>query len=152
MQVVLFRSAKTQLVHCCTQKTKRSLTTAILIRALVQKTITAPQAKRLVQLGISYQTLQDIRRASSTDADFEGELADRGVRSRLLREKLAVLTRTRDRDLLCHTSCCIFIFFTNRVLKVPHIQRNHQTGCRPWDLGKFIKASHLSTYNYIAAS
>ena len=55
------RSVKTQLAHWYTQKTKRSLTTAVL-RALVPKTITVPQAKlctTVVQPGISYQTLQD---------------------------------------------------------------------------------------------
>ena len=70
---------------------KCSLTTVVLIRALVPKTITAPQAKRLVQLGISYQTLQDIRRPSSTDTDFGKALADRGIRSR--RVKHAVVIR-----------------------------------------------------------
>ena len=65
----LLGSAKTQLAHWYTEKTKHSLTTAVL-RALVPKTTTVPQAKRLVQLGISYQTLEDIRCTSCTDANF----------------------------------------------------------------------------------
>ena len=74
----MYGSAKMQLAHTgiYTQKTKCSLTTAVL-QALVPKAITVPQAKRLVQLDISYQTLQDIRCASYTDAN---SLADKDMK------------------------------------------------------------------------
>ena len=90
-------SAKMQFAHCYTQKTKHSLTTAVLrplvpktvtvpqanllvqlgittavLRALVPKTVTVTQANLLVQLCISYQTLQDIRCASSQPTSSAG--------------------------------------------------------------------------------
>ena len=58
------------------KKTKLSLATAVL-RALVPKPTTVTQAKRLVQLGINYHTLQDIRCNSSTNTNFGKALADR---------------------------------------------------------------------------
>ena len=83
------RSAKTQLAHWYTQKTKCSLTTAVL-RALVQKTTTVTRAERLVQLGTD--TLGDplyIPLLTPTSA----KRSQTGLRSRY-REKLVALNRT----------------------------------------------------------
>ena len=94
------RSAKMQLAHWYTQKSKRSRTTAVL-RAIVPKTITVPQAKRLVQLGISYQTLQDIRCAFSTYADFGKALADRTTKPTSPRDACGPYS---DRELRSHAT------------------------------------------------
>ena len=107
------QSAKTQLAHWYTQKTKRSLTMSVL-RVLVLKTVTVPQAKRLVHLGISYQTLQNICYASSTDADFGKALAGRNTKSTSPREACGPNPNLRSRasTLMPHL-LLYFIFVTN---------------------------------------
>ena len=110
------QSAKMQLAHWYTQKTKHSLTTVVL-RALVPKTITVPQAKRLVQLCISYQTLQDIRCASSIDIDFGKALADRNTKPTSPREArgLDPNLRSRASSLMPHL-LLYYYFVTNRLI------------------------------------
>ena len=100
---------------------------------VVPKTITVPQPKRLVQLGISYQTLQDIRFSPSTDTDFGKTFADRSTKPTSPRD-------ARDRFVF------VFLLPTN-FSKSHHIsKRNHQSaemGYRPCDLRKFIKSTHV---------
>ena len=106
-------SAKTQLSHWYTQKTKRSLTMAVL-RALLPKTI--KPSYLLVQLDISYQTLQDIRCASSTNADFEKALADRSTNLTSPREARGPDLNLRSRASAIMPHLLLYLFFvTNRV-------------------------------------
>ena len=74
------RLAKTHLAHWYTQKTKCSLTTAVYTPSACTEDHHCHSSQAtiniIVQLGISYQILQDIRCAASTDADFGKALAD----------------------------------------------------------------------------
>ena len=101
------RSAKTP--HWYTQKTKCSLNTAAL-RARVPKTTTVTQAKRLVQPGISYQILQDIRCSSSTDADFSKVLADRSTKP-ILRETRGPDPNRRSRASSLMPHLLLYLYF-----------------------------------------
>ena len=103
------QSEKMQLAHWYTQKTKCNLTTEVL-RVLVLKTTAVTQTKQLVQLGISYQTLQDIRCTSSTDADFSKALADRSTKP-ISRETCGADPNLRSRVFLRHaTPPFVFVF------------------------------------------
>ena len=116
-----YRSVKTELTHRYPQKTKCSFTTAVL------RAITAPQAKHLVQLDISYETLWGIRCVSSTDADFGKVLAGRSTKTTSLRE-----VRGRDPNLRSRASSLMatppFLLPTS-LSESHHIsKRNHQFG------------------------
>ena len=135
------RSAKMQLAHWYTQKTKRSLTTA-LFRMLVPKTITVSQAKLLVQLDISYRTLQDIRCASSTDSDFGKTLAGRSTKPISPREACGPNSNLRSRAsaLMPHLLLYLYFCYQPAFLKAttyPKEITSLPTSYRPWDSRKF---------------
>ena len=101
----------------------------------------------VVQLGNSYQTLQDICSSSSTDADIRKVLADRSTKSTSLREARGSNSNLRSRAsaLIAHL-LLYFCCYQSSFLKAT--KGNHQfaeMGYRPWDSGKFIKATHLRT-------
>ena len=70
------RLAKTHLAHWYTQKTLPRRYSERLYRRLP---LSLKPSDFIAQLGISYQTLQDIRCTASTDADFGKALADRST-------------------------------------------------------------------------
>ena len=76
------------------QKLKYQRTTA-LIASLGKPSITAPQAKRLDTLSLSFPSLCSIHSEARNDIEFVDILKKKGVNSKPLREKLAKLLGNR---------------------------------------------------------
>ena len=110
LSYVFVWSAKMQLKDCYTQKSKQSLNIAVL-QAIALKTITVPQAKLLVQLGISYQTLQDICCTSFTNANFEKVLSGRSMKPIPPREVCGPNPNLRSRAFVLKPHLLLYLYF-----------------------------------------
>ena len=86
------RSPSQQLGAWATQKNTHNRITQIL--TALGKRITNAQARRLNDLGLSYEALQDLRSRCPGSKEFSKALLDSGVRSKPLREKLSSLIKT----------------------------------------------------------
>ena len=82
------RSPKKQMNAWIEQKRTFQRTTA-LIKSLGKPTITKPQAKRLDDLGFTYEDLVKLRSKHKDREVFQQVLKDKGVNSKPLREKLS---------------------------------------------------------------
>ena len=60
------------------------------------KRVTSPQAKRLNQLGLTLEALQDLRSSCKNNEEFGKALLQSGVKSKPLREKLCIIIRRKD--------------------------------------------------------
>ncbi len=65
-----------------------------LIRSLGKPSITAAQAKRLVELGLEHSALVTLRSKSGNPEAFDQALNEKGVKSKSLRTKLAKLVHS----------------------------------------------------------
>ena len=83
------RSAAQQLGMWISQKSSHNRVTHLL--AALGKRVTNAQAKRLDELGLSYNTLLDLRLSSKNVKDFSKTLQKRGVRSKCVRQKLSAM-------------------------------------------------------------
>ena len=81
------RTASSQL-HIWTRQKNQHGRCSFLLRALGKK-ITSAQAKRLDDLGLTYDELRFLRKSSDSTDDFVTTLSSKGVNSKALREKLA---------------------------------------------------------------
>ena len=59
------------------------------------KRVTNAQAKRLNELGLSFEALQDLRFSSKDSEEFSKALLDSGVRSKPLRDKLCDIVKPK---------------------------------------------------------
>ncbi|XP_064397556.1 uncharacterized protein LOC135344319 [Halichondria panicea] len=87
------RSAKKQMELWTSQKQRFHQADA-LIRSLGKPSITAAQAKRLIQLGLEHSALVTLRPKSSTPEAFMEALKGKGVKSKALCIKLAKLVHS----------------------------------------------------------
>ena len=87
------RSAKKQMELWTSQKQRFHRSDA-LIRSLGKPSITAAQAKRLVQLGLEHSTLVTLRSKSGTPEAFMEALKGKGVKSKALCIKLSKLVHS----------------------------------------------------------
>ena len=87
------RSPAQQLDAWVTQKTTHNRVTQIL--SSLGKRITNAQAKRLDELGLPFEALQDLRSSSKDSEEFSKALLDRGVRSKPLRDKLSDIVKPK---------------------------------------------------------
>ena len=85
------RPARQQLQLWRVQKEQRRRTSTLLHTP--GRRVTAAQAMRLDVLDLSYPVLCEIRGSASSDDKFRRALQERGVRSKLLREKLVVIVK-----------------------------------------------------------
>ena len=83
------RSTSQQLGAWAAQKNTHNRVTQLLTS--LGKRVTNAQAKRLNQLGLSFETLQELRSTCKTNETFCKTLQERGVNSKPLREKLTVI-------------------------------------------------------------
>jgi len=60
---------------------------------LLGRKVTVAQAKRLDMLSLPYDALQDLRAQCKNPEEFMAVLHNKGVNSKLLREKLATIVR-----------------------------------------------------------
>ena len=88
-----FRSPSQQLGAWATQKNTHDRITQILTS--LGKRVTNAQAKRLNDLGLTYDSLQDLRSSCRDSEEFSKALLDRGVKSKPLRDKLSTLIKPR---------------------------------------------------------
>lgn len=84
------RSPSQQLKSWANQKTLRQKYTS-LTSSLGKPAITAPQAKRMVSLGLSYVRLKQLHFEAKDAEDFSKKLKEKGVNSKPLRVKLSLL-------------------------------------------------------------
>ena len=87
------RSPAQQLGAWATQKNTHNRVTQILTS--LGKRVTNAQAKRLNELGLSYETLQDLRTSCKDSDEFCKTLLDSGVRSKPLRDKLSGIIKPK---------------------------------------------------------
>ncbi len=76
------------------QKSLHQRTTS-LVNSLGKPSVTAPQAKRLDVLGLSYSALLSLRLESKKEEDLIATLKAKGVNSKPLREKLTKLLKVQ---------------------------------------------------------
>ena len=87
-------SATQQLGKWTTQKNTHNRVTQLL--ASLGKRVTNAQAKRLNQLGLTLEALQELRGSCKNNEEFGKALLRRGVKSKPLREKLCSIIRRKD--------------------------------------------------------
>ena len=87
------RSPAQQLGAWATQKNTHNRVTQIL--SSLGKRVTNAQAKRLNELGLSFEVLQDLRSSSKDSEEFSKALLDSGVRSKPLRDKLCDIVKPK---------------------------------------------------------
>ena len=87
------RSPAQQLGAWVTQKTTHHRVTQIL--SSLGKRVTNAQAKRLNELRLTFEALQDLRSSSKDTEEFTKTLLDKGVRSKPLRDKLSDIVKPK---------------------------------------------------------
>lgn len=87
------RSPSQQLGAWATQKNTHNRVTQLLTS--LGKQITNAQARRLNELGLSFEALQDLRSSAKDRDGFYKALQDSGVNSKPLREKLNTIVKPR---------------------------------------------------------
>ena len=87
------KRSPTEQIQCWKVQKEQHRRTSSLLRSLGRQ-ITAAQAKRLDALNLSYEVLREIRQCYSGE-EFVKTLLERGVRSKVLREKLKTVLDRR---------------------------------------------------------
>ena len=97
-----------------------------LVKALGMPSVTAAQARHLDTLGLGFQELLKLHKDISNPEEFLTNLKERGVRSKILREKLVKTLSSRPRSDILHrctmsssSSYDLFLFFQNRLFSEP---------------------------------
>lgn len=88
------KSTANQLGAWAMQKNTHNRVTQLLT-SLGKQRVTNAQAKRLNELGLSYEALLDLRTSSKSRDDFCDALLKSGVRSKPLRERLGSIIQSR---------------------------------------------------------
>ena len=83
------RSSNTQVDLWRSQKDRHSRSSKLLWS--LGKTITTAQARRLDELGFTFESLNQLRSTAGSAQDFQNSLHSSGVKSKPLREKLTAI-------------------------------------------------------------